>query len=431
MRQLKAFISAVLIITFLLCSFSVSFALNENTFTVFTDSSGIYVCESKDYSVTVNSLKTSTCYKYNYNNKVLSYCVTDGTLYTASCTNQDMVVLITASKNGKTKRTLTIKTRNVSAHTQLCVDSNGVFYIFDNRNHAEVYNSKGGYIKTTSNIFCSLLQVNGKVYASNANGIYRLNGKSENLVCKCRADTRIYAVSQDYIATLYGNVYNIKNGKEMLSTDNNRPYSITLGSKYYLAINNKTVSVYNKKNKKLSGSATLNYKPFAVCADGSGVYIIYESSDSFSFKKYKVSDFLSSDSTNNSKSSQTPTNINFGGYKIRGRYIFLPPRTTKAEFKEKISYKDYKLKFSSTRGLGTNTKAVFTKGNKSYTYTVVVLGDITGTGRITKNDVNIMFNCLFGLDKVGGVYKMAADVNGDGKLSNIDLVMIERKKDSL
>lgn len=430
MRQLKAFVCAVLIITFLVCSFSASFALNENTFNVFWDGSGIYACESSDYSVTVNSIKTSAQYKYSYNNKVLSYCVTGGTLYTVSRTNQDQIASITTAKDGKIKKSFTIKTHNVSYYTQLCVDGNGVLYILDNRKHAEVYSSAGSYIKTTSNTFCSLLQVNGKVFASNSTGIYRLNGKSESLVCKCCADTRIYTVSKDYIATLYGNVYNINNGKEVLNTDNKKPYSITFSSKYIFVFNNKTISVYNRKNRKLAGSGSLNSKPVAICADGSRIHIIYESSGGFSVKKYKVSYFLSSNSTNNAKSSQTPTNISFGGYKTRGRYIFLPPRLTKAEFKGKISYKDYKLKFSSTRGLGTNTKVVFTKDNKSYTYTVVVLGDITGTGRITKNDVNIMFNILFGLDKVGGVYKTAADVNGDGKLSNIDLVMVSRKKDS-
>ena len=428
MRQLKAFVCAVLIITFLLCSFSIVSGLNKKTFKIFVDSSGAYVCESDDYSVTVRSLNNSTQYKYSYNNKVMSCCVTGGTLYTLNSTNQSKVVLVTAAKNGKFTKTISVKTNNVPNNTRLSVDSNSVIYIFDNRHHAEVYNSKGSYIRTTSNMYSSLTQINGNVYASNSSGIYRLNGKSETLVCKCEADTFIYAVSKDCAATLYGNVYNLNSGKSVMSTDCKNPYSITLSSNYYITFKNSTLYAYDKKTRKFVNSCAVGYSPYAVCAFGSKVYTITDASDGFSVKKNKESYFLPDSSTNNAETAKASTNINFGSYKHKGRYIFLPPRTTKAEFKEKIKYKDYKLKFSSARGLGTNTKAVFTKGNKSYTYTIVVLGDITGTGYITKNDVNIMFNCLFGLDKVGGVYKMAADVSGDGKLSNIDLVMLDRKR---
>ena len=428
MRRLKAFVCAVLIITFFLCSFSAVSGLNKNTFRIFVDTSDAYACESADYSVTVRSLNNSTQYKYSYNNKVLSYCVTDGTLYTLNSTNQPKVVLITSAKNGKITKTINIKTNIVPNNTRLGVDGNGVIYIFYNSNHAEVYSSKGSYISTTSNTYSSITQINGSVYASNSSGIYRLNGKSETLVCKCKADTLIYAVSKDCAATMYGNVYNLNSGKAVFGNENKKPFSITLSSNYYITFKNSTLYAYDRKTRKLVNSCAVGYNPYAVCAVGSKVYTIAEASGGFSVKKYKESYFLPAGSTNNAKTTKASTNIKFGSYMLKGRYIFLPPRTTKAEFKEKIKYKGYKLKFSSARGLGTNTKAVFTKDNKSYTYTIVVLGDITGTGYITKNDVNIMFNCLFGLDKVGGVYKMAADVNGDGKLSNVDLVKIERKR---
>lgn len=431
MRQLKAFVCAVLIITFLLCSFSAASGLNKNTIGIFVDSSGVYACESTDYNVAVRSLNNSTQYQYSYNNKVLSYCVTGGVLYALNSTNQSRIVTVTAAKSGKFTKTVTFKTNNVPNNTRLGVDSEGMIYIFDNRRRAEIYNSKGSYIKTTANTYSSLTQISGNVYASNSSGIYRLNSKSETQVCKCKADTLVYAVSKDCAATLYGNVYNLNSGKEALTTDSKKPYSITLSSNYCFALKNSTMYVYDKKNRKLLNSYALAYSPYAVCAVGSRVYTISDTSDGFSVKKYKESVFLSASSTNNSKTYQNPSNIKFGSYKLKGKYIFLPPRTTKAEFRENISYNDYKLKFSYTRGLGTNTKAVFTKGDKSYTYTIVVLGDITGTGYTTKNDEGIMFNCLFGLDKVGGVYKTAADINGDGKLSNIDLVMIDRKKDSL
>ena len=118
--------------------------------------------------------------------------------------------------------------------------------------------------------------------------------------------------------------------------------------------------------------------------------------------------------------------LNFGKYKVSGKYICVEPQTLRSEFKSNITYEGYDLKFSKQSGLGTGTKAKFTRNGKTYTYTFIVMGDINGTGTVNSRDVKIMFNCLFGINTVGGVYKTAADMNGDEKLSTADLVMLDK-----
>ena len=427
MKQIKTVLSVLIIITFLFCAFFRASGLNDKSSELFVDTLGIYVCESDDNSVTVRGVTNSADFKYTFDQKVLSCCVTRGILYVLTTTNQPGTVMVTAAKNGEFTNKISIKPRRVSNNTKICVDAKGRIYLFDFRKCVEIYNSDGKYLKTTSNNFLSLIQINGKVYVSDSSGIYRLSGTSESVVCECDADELIYAASKDYIATKSGAVYSIKNGKRVLKVKSNRLYSIAAGSKYILFLNGNTINVYSKSSFKLLNSYKLSFTPYAVCAKGGKAYLISDNAGEISVKNYNESVFLSAVSTKNGSFSQASTKIKFGKFITRGRYIFLPPLTTRTEFRSETSFDGFTLKFNKSRGLGTGTKAVFTKDKETYTYTIVVTGDITGTGRITKNDVSIMFNCLFGVDKVGGVYKTAADMNGDGKLSNADLVMLDRK----
>ena len=426
MKKLKPFLAILLIIALLFFSFSGVSGANKYSMTLFMDSGGIYVCKSEGSSVNVTRVDNSSDFKYSFDSRVLSCCVTGGRLYSVVPTNQSAVLNVIGAKNGKIVSNTIIKTHHISNSTKMCVDSGGKIYLYDIKNNIEIYSSDGKYIKTTSNRYLSFTQVNGKVYAANSSGIYRLNGSSEDFVCACKANDIIYAVSADCMATLSGTVYNINTGKIVFCDDLNTLYSISFGSKSFMVLRESSVDVYNKSDSKLINSYKLGFNPWAVCTDGGNFYILKNTSDGLSVTSYKESNFLISSSTKSDVSSSPLTGIDFGKYKVAGKYIILPASTTRVEFKSEVKYDGYTLKFNKSGGLGTNTKVSFSKDNRSYVYSIIVKGDITGTGQINNNDIDIMFNCLFGIDKVGGVYKTAADMNGDGKLSNVDLVMQER-----
>ncbi|MCR5652958.1 MAG: hypothetical protein K6F88_04065 [Ruminococcus sp.] len=426
MKRIKSFLSVLLITAFLFCSFSVVVGINKYRMTLFVDKAGIFACESNGNTVTVRGVDNSTLNNYSFESNVFSYCVTGGKLYAVMPTNQASVLVAAEAKNGKIIKNTVVKTQHVSKSTKLCVDSGGRIYLSDNSNHIEIYDSAGKYIRTTSDRYLSFTVVNGRVYAVTASGIYKVDASSENLVCKCNCEGVIYTVSADCIATLSGDVYNVNTGKRVFSCSADGLYSIAAASNHFLALNGNAVDVYDKDSSEHINTYKLGFKPFAISAVGSKTCIIKDTED-LSVVEFKESNFLFSSSTKSDVSSTSLTEINFGIYKTMGKYIFLPPQTTRDEFRSEVKYDGYKLKFNKQSGMGTNTKAIFTKDNKSYIYTIIVMGDITGTGRINNNDITVMFNCLFGLDRVGGVYKTAADMNGDGKLSNIDLVMIDRK----
>ena len=61
---------------------------------------------------------------------------------------------------------------------------------------------------------------------------------------------------------------------------------------------------------------------------------------------------------------------------------------------------------------------------KETSYTVVVLGDVTGTGTVSSNDYKLLMKTLTGEKEIFGAYKKAADYNLDGSVDNKDLVLI-------
>lgn len=64
---------------------------------------------------------------------------------------------------------------------------------------------------------------------------------------------------------------------------------------------------------------------------------------------------------------------------------------------------------------------------KDRSYTVVILGDVTGTGEINSNDSKAIMKSLINENELFGAYKKAADYNLDGSVDNKDLVLIAQK----
>lgn len=72
------------------------------------------------------------------------------------------------------------------------------------------------------------------------------------------------------------------------------------------------------------------------------------------------------------------------------------------------------------------TTVVEGSDGKKQEYVIVVVGDISGDGRINITDVVRLQAHLLGKDSLDGAYKSAADLNDDGKVSITDLVKAAR-----
>lgn len=108
------------------------------------------------------------------------------------------------------------------------------------------------------------------------------------------------------------------------------------------------------------------------------------------------------------------------------------PSTTVSVFKSNIEHDGYTIKIINYRnkevtsgGIGTSAKAIFLCDNKAAVeYTIVVYGDLTGEGNVNNNDKNELYKHLLGKKKLTGYFKMAADVNHDGIINTLDLLLL-------
>lgn len=101
-------------------------------------------------------------------------------------------------------------------------------------------------------------------------------------------------------------------------------------------------------------------------------------------------------------------------YETEGTQMFISPNT-------KISAIDGATNSSSYFGTGSKIKLA------GKTYTLVMLGDVSGDGEISATDYVKIKNRIMGTNKLSGAYKEAADVNRDGKISATDYVKVKNQ----
>lgn len=81
----------------------------------------------------------------------------------------------------------------------------------------------------------------------------------------------------------------------------------------------------------------------------------------------------------------------------------------------------------NTGNVGTGNKVtVYVDGQPVKQYEVVIYGDVNGDGKISNIDVVLMQRHILGITTQSGAYLQAANTNKDGSVSNIDVVIAQR-----
>ncbi len=107
--------------------------------------------------------------------------------------------------------------------------------------------------------------------------------------------------------------------------------------------------------------------------------------------------------------------------------------TTISAFKKNLNLFGYNARFSKNGNIiksgkiGTNTTVTFFSDNHDeISLVAVVPGDLTGTGGVSKKDLKEMYRHIFGVKYLSGVYFEAADLNGDGVVDTLDLLLLSK-----
>ena len=81
--------------------------------------------------------------------------------------------------------------------------------------------------------------------------------------------------------------------------------------------------------------------------------------------------------------------------------------------------------------LKTGTTVEFIKiGEIVNSFTCIVSGDVSGSGNINSNSIKKVFGYLLGKEELEGKYIKAGDINKDGILDTLDLLLLKNRMSS-
>ena len=85
-------------------------------------------------------------------------------------------------------------------------------------------------------------------------------------------------------------------------------------------------------------------------------------------------------------------------------------------------------KTAASTKIATGYTVTFVNDGAEYKkFTLVVEGDVTGSGNISTKSISALANHLLGKTELEGVYKDAANLSGDGDLSTVDLLLMYKQ----
>lgn len=417
----------ILVICFL---FSVSTTLNAVNYNLESQAgyetqliyknSGVYFCSLGNDKLIVTKLNENTKYTYSFDERIIAYTIANNSVYILTVSDiQANTFYIYKGTADKIKKCGSVYNINIGESTTFVADKNENFYLVDGENNIIVINSKtySPFDFKSKQLFSH----NGKIYSV---GNYEIKQISHNSVVKSfkYSDGFTKVISKNYICG-NNNIFSLDNGiTKIKSIENTLNLLVGESDKYIVEGYGNKLYAYNKRTGKIASKYEIGYSPIYLSVYRNTVYVVSKNNTDYMLNTYKVDDIFKESITDS-----TNTAINFKDYTIKGKYIFVDKGTTVAKFKSSISYVGYDAVFSKKSGnIGTNNTVTFSRNGNSSTYIFIVLGDLTGEGNVNSRDIYEIFGHLLYDDPLMKPFSISADLNGDNKISNIDLVMLAR-----
>lgn len=127
---------------------------------------------------------------------------------------------------------------------------------------------------------------------------------------------------------------------------------------------------------------------------------------------------------NENSDTNTTVEIKGTGYKTSGNNIVCQPNITVKNLKtssSNIVVKNGNNTIADGANVGTGYKLTL----NNQTYTIVVLGDVNGDGKISSADYVRIKNMILKKVELTAEQKLAADANSDSKISSADYVRVK------
>lgn len=418
---------------------------------------------------------TKSTYKF-YSNGKQYYFSDNNTDYIVSVKNNSAVINKIGVGYGKI---------NADKKIIKCNYAGGYFHLFleSDKNNTEVirFNYTNGKYQTIAindsiKTGCYLCSVdnNCNYYFVNYYDrtiLYKYNSQGK-IIDTIKFDGAIHQIDTtsgkyQFILTAYGLCYMSENTIYSTENDYNIFPMTMINDKYYCAKGYaRTLSNNSLLGEYTEYKTALLSKGVAYCNDNMITYSPFDHSDTTSYYKFnfdidylfgykdrviaingsnvytvKLSDFKAnitskddnSNKTQNNTINNNTYNISSDVYNIGEEYITaVSSNTTLSTFKKNINYDGYEITFLKNNNivtsgnLGTGMKVKFTANNITTEKTIIVKGDVNGTGTVNSNDTELFMKFLLGTQEFSDSQKIASNINNDNILDNCDLVLIAK-----
>ncbi len=440
MKRILSFVMTVfMLFSVIIISFNKSNAANNvigdfkgyNTKVIYNNKK-IYFAAKSDRRLYIKDL-TLDNWKINleFEDKIVDFAVSKGIVYiiTSSSLVNGSYLLYRSDKPNSSENFYF----SMYSNPNMVVNDKGSIFLLNSKKYVCSLNLKGNIITKNLTSANRLFNFKGKAYAVTYDGIYKIS--DSEIISKYSYDKsyNICGASEKYLANNNGEIFEIsENINKVADTDNTLLPYCGETNKYLVSYQNNCLIAYDKNSGNSVEKYNINYTPYYLTASGNKIYTIKKSNSIYSYNVYSEDNVFFEDNSNNDNVQKSKHKLSFKDYRLNGKYIFVSQGTTKAVFKKNIVYDGYVISFSSQRRIiGTNEKVTFKRNNKNKKYTFIVLGDLTGEGNINTNDRKAMFGYLLGTEALSKAFCISSDLNKDSKITNVDLVMLERKREQL
>lgn len=141
-------------------------------------------------------------------------------------------------------------------------------------------------------------------------------------------------------------------------------------------------------------------------------------------------------SSSSSSNSSIISIINTAGYSASGNYIRkinpgLTANILKADLESiagdgNVTVTNAKGEVLNSEMIGSGSKVTIKNSAGSETYTVLIIGDTSGDGKINALDLLQVQKSILGTENLNDVQIKAADTSGDGKINALDLLQVQK-----
>lgn len=444
MKGLKYRITCVVIaIAIALCSVSVFISgYSKSKYSAYTYLSDVTLCSNGNTAYLIgtseNKILVDAVYpdkfstSFSTNNSPSSYRLCGDTIV-ALCTSDNETEVYLYNIKSQIAKIITLPRVDGSFINKYVYDGTYFYYISatDCVRKVSENGTLSAQYSTGRDILSLVCDASNNIYAVCDKGLYKLNTNSE-LVSDATYFKYVEFFSDNYFVDGNNTLYH-KNGETINPigsfVSNNKNKFGGILNNYIITADNNTLYALNNTDCEKAKSCVLSGYIDDLCVANNKVLVLSYNEGvpqilSISFEELK--DIPKQNDTSNKISSNTYSIDN--NSKIISQ---IPSHTTVAAFKKCISYEGFDISFLrydnkelKSGNIGTNTTVTFRNDDETYSYTLSVIGEVTGEGNVNSRDIKAVARFIIGTEAYNEAQKSAADINKNGKLDISDIAHI-------